>query len=126
MDGSFHYVLLREFQTHHYVKSIQIQSFFWSVLSHIWTEYGEIRSILEFSGKFPGSIWEYSVRTRENTDQKKLRIWTLFHAGDLMKRNFGIYRQQAGGNFKLPVDQVLRSLYLQRLKLLMKLSKDSL
>ena len=24
----------------HYVKSIQIQSFFWSVISCIWTEYG--------------------------------------------------------------------------------------
>ena len=31
---------------------------FWSVFSHIWTEYGEIRSI------FP-----YLVRMRENTDQ---------------------------------------------------------
>ena len=33
--------------------------FFWSVLSHIRTEYGEIRSI---------SL--YSVRMRENKDQK--------------------------------------------------------
>ena len=49
------------------VKSVQIRSFFWSVFSRIWTEYGEIRSI---------SL--YSVRMRENTDQKKLRIWTLF------------------------------------------------
>ena len=50
----------------HYVKSAQIQSFFWSVSSRIWTEYGEIRRISP-----------YSVRMRENTDQEKLRIWTL-------------------------------------------------
>ena len=34
--------------------------------SHIQTEYGDLRS---------RSL--YSVRTRENTNQKKLRIWTL-------------------------------------------------
>ena len=51
----------------HCVKSIQIRSFFWSVFSRIRTEYGEIRSIIP-----------YTVRVRENTDQKKLRIWTLF------------------------------------------------
>ena len=49
------------------VKSVQIRSNFWSVFSRIWTEYGEIRS---FS--------PYSVRMRENTDQKLLRIWMLF------------------------------------------------
>ena len=41
--------------------------FFWSVLSHIQTEYREILHISP-----------YSARMRENTDQKKLRIWTLF------------------------------------------------
>ena len=51
----------------HCVKSIQIWSFFWSVFFRIRTEYGEIRKI---------SL--YSVQMRENTDQKKLRIWTLF------------------------------------------------
>ena len=50
----------------HCVKSVSIRSFFWSVFSQIWTEYGEIRSISS-----------YSVRMRENADQKKLRIWTL-------------------------------------------------
>ena len=35
-------------------------SFFWSVFSCIWTDYGDLRSI------------------QENTDQKKLHIWTLF------------------------------------------------
>ena len=57
--------------TDHYVKSIQIWSFFWSVFSRIRTEYGEIRIIS------PYSVW-----MRENTDQKKLCIWTLFHAVD--------------------------------------------
>ena len=50
----------------HCVKCIQIRSFFWSVFYRIRTEYGEIRSI---------SL--YSVQMRENTDQKKFRIWTL-------------------------------------------------
>ena len=51
----------------HCVKSIQIQSFFWSVFSCIRTEYGEILRISP-----------YSVRMPKNTDQKKLRIWKLF------------------------------------------------
>ena len=51
----------------HYVRGVQIRSFFWSLFSRIRTEYGEMWSI------FP-----YSVRMRENTDLKKLRIWTLF------------------------------------------------
>ena len=51
----------------HSVKSVQIPSFFWSVFSRIRTEYGEIRSISPCS-----------VRMRENTEQKKHRIWTLF------------------------------------------------
>ena len=51
----------------HCVKSVQIRSFFWSVFPHIRTEYGEIRSISP-----------YSVGMRENTNQKNIRIWTLF------------------------------------------------
>ena len=50
----------------HYVKSVQIRSFFWSVFSCIRTEYG-------LNTDSP-----CSVRMRENTDQKKLRILTLF------------------------------------------------
>ena len=50
----------------HSVKSVQIRSFFWSVFSCIRTGYADLR------GK---SL--YSVRLQENTDQKKLRIWTL-------------------------------------------------
>ena len=41
--------------------------FFWSVFSRIWAEYDDLRI------KSP-----YSVQIRENTDQKKLCIWTLF------------------------------------------------
>ena len=51
----------------HCVKSVQIRSFFWSVFSCIWTEYGDLRS------NSPYSVWIW-----ENTDQTKLRIWTLF------------------------------------------------
>ena len=47
-------------QLTHCVKSVQMRSFFWSVFSRIRTEYGEI------------------LQMRQNTDQKKLRIWTLF------------------------------------------------
>ena len=49
------------------MKSVQIRSFFWSLFSLIRTEYGE---------KLRTS--PYSVRMREDTDQKKLRIWTHF------------------------------------------------
>ena len=43
----------------HCVKSVQIRNFFYSVFSRIWTEYGEVLRISP-----------YSVRMRENTDQK--------------------------------------------------------
>ena len=49
------------------LKSVQIRSFSGPFFFCIRTEYGEMRSISP-----------YSVRVRENTDQKKLRIWTLF------------------------------------------------
>ena len=51
----------------HCVKCVQIQSIFWSVFSRIRTEYGDILRISP-----------YWVQMWENTDQKKLRIWTLF------------------------------------------------
>ena len=53
----------------HCVKSVQIRSFFWSVFSRIWTV---------------SHISPYSVRMRENTDQKRLRIWTLFMQWDFV------------------------------------------
>ena len=51
----------------HCMKSVQIPIFFWSVFSCIRTEYGETLRISP-----------YSVRMRENTDQKKLYICTHF------------------------------------------------
>ena len=51
----------------HCVKSVQRQSFFWSAFSRIRTEYGDILRISP-----------YSVRMRENTDQKKLRLSAIF------------------------------------------------
>ena len=57
----------KEFKSIHCVKSVQMRSFFWSLFSRIWTEYGDLRSI---------SL--YSARMREYRDQKKLRIWALF------------------------------------------------
>ena len=48
-------------------EKIPNKEFFWSVFLCIGTEYGDLPC------KSP-----YSVRIQENTDQKKLRIWTLF------------------------------------------------
>ena len=51
----------------HCVKNVHIRSNSWSVFFRIRTECGKMRSI---------SL--YSVRMREITDQKLLRIWTIF------------------------------------------------
>ena len=51
-ETQFRLVILR--------KMCQNAEFFWSIFSRIRTEYGEI------------------LRMRENMDQKKLSIWTLF------------------------------------------------
>ena len=59
----------------HCLKCVQIRSFSRSVFSRIRTEYGEIRSISP-----------YSVRMRGNTDQKKLRNWTLFTQWLLLRK----------------------------------------
>ena len=48
-------------------ENCQNTEFFWPLFSHILTEYEDLLR------KSP-----YSVQIRENTDQKKLRIWTLF------------------------------------------------
>ena len=61
----------------HSVKCVQIKSFFWSVFSRIRTVYGEIRSVSP-----------YSVQMRENTDQKKLCIWTLFTQWSVYMKDF--------------------------------------
>ena len=49
----------------HCLKSVQIQRFFSSIFSYIWTEYGDLLP------KYPYSVW-----IQENRDQKKLCIWT--------------------------------------------------
>ena len=41
-----------------------------------------------FSGPYLRSISPYSVQMRENTDQKKLRIWTLFTQCELCNYEF--------------------------------------
>ena len=46
---------------------IKHTEFFWSVFSCIWTEYADLLR------KSP-----YSVPILENTEQNKLRIWTVF------------------------------------------------
>ena len=58
----------------HCVKSVQIQSFLWPVVSSIRTEY---KDLLRKSS--------YSVQTWGNRDQKKLIIWTLFIQWKWMK-----------------------------------------
>ena len=64
----------------HCVKSVQIRSFFWSVFSCIWTEYGDLLR------KSP-----YSERIQENTDQIKFRIWTLLTQCDACHWNLSIF-----------------------------------
>ena len=69
---SSYYWRVSEYQIQYFwykycLKSVQIRSFSGPFFFRIWTEYGEMRSISP-----------YSVRVRENTDQKKLRIWTIF------------------------------------------------
>ena len=49
------------------MKSVQMRSFLWSVFSCIWSEYGDLLH------KPP-----ISVQIQENTDHKKLCIWTIF------------------------------------------------
>ena len=65
-------------QNNHFVKSVQLQSFSWSVFSDIWIEYRD------------------SVQIRENMDQKKLRIWILLpqcmRTGAI--KDFQIYAQR--------------------------------
>ena len=55
----------------HCVKRVQTRSFFWSVFSRIWTEYGEIRSISP-----------YSVQMRENRDQKNFLFGHFLHSSN--------------------------------------------
>ena len=71
----------------HYVKSVQIRSFFWSVFSRIRTEYGEILHI---------SL--YSVQMRENTDQNNSKYGHFLRSASLMDQYFYTNPQ---GNMRL-------------------------
>ena len=51
------------------MKLAQIQSFYWSIFSCIWTGYGDVQSKSLFS-----------VRMWENMDQKKNQYLDMFHA----------------------------------------------
>ena len=66
---------LKLVQGFHCLKSVQVWSFFWSVFSCNWTEYGEIRSIQCECGKiqtsknpvlgnFSRSVWYYNLQFR--------------------------------------------------------------
>ena len=79
----------------HFVKSVQIWSFSWSIFSWISTEYGVLWT------KSP-----YSVQIQENKDQKKLRIWTLFTQGLFLhlknKKAWRIFPKKPLKNYTLP------------------------
>ena len=57
------------FTENHYMKIVQMLSFFWFVFSCISTEYRNLRSKSQ-----------YSVQVRENADQKKLRMDNFLRA----------------------------------------------
>ena len=61
----------------HCLKSVQIRSYIWSVFSRNRTEYGEILR-----------IYPYSIRIRENTDQKKTPYLDTFHAVIIMSKKW--------------------------------------
>ena len=68
--------------------------FFWSIFSCIWTKNGDLRS------KYP-----YSVQIREISDQKKLRIWTLFRQWTSV--NYGVvdYHGRIKGTTQMKIHQ---------------------
>ena len=76
------------------MKSVHIRIFFWSVFSCIRTENGDLWN------KSPDS-----VRIQENTDQKKLLIWTLFTQSVLFLKqkktlqNFSTFRNDVSIRF---------------------------
>ena len=69
----------------HCAKNVQIRSFFWSVFSRIWTEYGEIWSISPYSspnaGKFGLEKTPYLdifLAVSANTIMKCLILYVIF------------------------------------------------
>ena len=77
----FDWALNTSLSTKHCVKSVQRRSFFWSVSSRILR------------------ISPYSVRMWENTDQKKLRIWTLFTQWQQQQQHFKSSYSQVSWNY---------------------------
>ena len=74
---------LKNMVCEHCVKIAQIRSFFWSVFSCNPTEYGNLLSgpyfpLFRLNTEIYWSKYPYLVRIQENTDQKKLSIYTLF------------------------------------------------
>ena len=57
-------------------KKCPYSEFFWSVFPRIWTGYEEIRSISP-----------YSVKTRENTDQKHFEYGHFSRSGGSVKKS---------------------------------------
>ena len=78
------------------VKSAQIRSFFWSVFSRIRTKYRDILFV------FP-----YSLRLRENTDQKNLRILTLFTQYIFLRNEAGIVSTKTCPYLKFSVNNAI-------------------
>ena len=70
---------------HHCAKNVQIRSFFWSVFSRIWTDYGEIWSISPYTspnaGKFGLENTPYLdifLAVSSNTNMKCLILYVIF------------------------------------------------
>ena len=84
----------------HCVKSVQIRSYFWSVFSCIWTEYGDLQSNLRIQSKYR------KIRTRNNS------VLGHFSRSDpLFSLLFDVYLKN---NFELklkPFDQNHRFLF---------------
>ena len=70
--------MVNPLQHGHCVVSAQIRSFLWFLFFRIWTKYGQLL------------ISSYSVWIRENTDQKKLRIWIPFTQCVILNINIAI------------------------------------
>ena len=67
--------VLSQVCNHHCVKNVQILSFFWSEVSCVWTEYGDLWSHSHIQSEYR------KIRTR-----KKLRIWTFFTQCNILGR----------------------------------------
>ena len=73
------------------VKNVQIRSFFWSVFSRIWTEYGDLRSteISEY-----GKIWSRKNSVFGQFSRRFLRIFS-----DLLKKNGELFLRSVCDSF---------------------------